>query len=472
MVGRSKLPFSLIRIGYISIIFLFLLFSIFGFYLVNKADHLSGQNLATELQTLIKIRNLAAEDGSTAIAFRSYLITGSVEDLNHRRDGILQFDKDSAALLSEETVHSDIREGVERLKLLRLHSELVGSEMIRLKQKGDNERKIGLLMGTKGSPSRSNVTQEVNILVNRQISYVRKSEASFLESRTKIDYRLVELALISLVLSSFLGWRFSNHLILAFQKMDFANFKLKENEAELKNAIRARDEVVGIISHELKNPLTAMSLNVKLLKKTSASLLKQNPVLDKKLTHIGSSIYRMERLALDLLDITRIEAGHIRLEMNKIDVRDILEDVIETHRALAYDKGLSLDCFIAPTCPPVLCDRDRVIQILSNLVNNAIKCTHTGQVKIIVEPLSRDDILFQVIDTGPGMAEDNLLHVFDRFWQAKEYIPFGTGLGLSITKALVEAQGGRIWITSKMNEGTRFSFTLKRVKNQRQTIAA
>jgi signal transduction histidine kinase len=222
-------------------------------------------------------------------------------------------------------------------------------------------------------------------------------------------------------------------------------------------AIRARDDVLGIVAHDLRSPLNAIT--------TSASLLLRQPTQDEQLRrHLGlirRSSQQMERLIQDLLDVTRIEAGNLVLEQRSEDVAALVKEASDMFDDAAREKQLRLECHVEEDVPAVYADRFRVLQVLSNLLGNALKFTPAGG--MVTLRAARDggpDVRFSVSDSGPGIPEEQRAHIFDRFWQARETAHTGVGLGLSIARAVVEAHGGRIWVDSRPGEGSTFSFTL------------
>jgi signal transduction histidine kinase len=243
-------------------------------------------------------------------------------------------------------------------------------------------------------------------------------------------------------------------------KAQAAQQAAEDMAAVVDKAIKDRDEMIGVISHELKNPLTNMQLSTELLLK----LLPQTPELEKArniIVKINPSIKRMSRLITDLLDVTRIEAKSLKVDM-KINLLDkIMIDLSEFFMPSLNEKSIQLKTNIPSDCVEVLCDEDRTIQILTNLINNSIKFTESGgKINICAKKIG-SMVEITVEDTGKGISEESLTHVFDRFWQEKNTAYIGTGLGLAISKGLVEAQGGKMWVKSLHGSGTTFYFTLK-----------
>ena len=231
-------------------------------------------------------------------------------------------------------------------------------------------------------------------------------------------------------------------------------------KGEAERAVKARDEMVGIISHELKNPLTAIQSGMELMQKT-VSVPPGNPMTLKLIDRINPSIRRMTLLVSDLLDVTRLEAQALKLEPRDADLYEIATEVVRAFEAEAQEKLLELSLGTFPEeARPVRCDPTRTGQILSNLVGNSIKFTNAGGFVRISASKSLDQVEVHVSDSGKGIAKDYLPHVFERFWQSKDSAHQGAGLGLAISKGLVEPQGGRIRVESQPGVGTTFFFTI------------
>jgi signal transduction histidine kinase len=162
----------------------------------------------------------------------------------------------------------------------------------------------------------------------------------------------------------------------------------------------------------------------------------------------------------DLLDVASIEAGRLFVEPRREPVRPIIQEALSACLEPAREKSLRIDHELTVPDIDVVCDRERVLQVLGNLVGNAIKFTPDGGlVHVTVEELD-DEVMFAVRDSGIGVSPKQLPHIFDRFWQATPKARLGSGLGLTIAKGVVEALGGRIWVESRPGEGTTFFFTL------------
>ncbi|WP_257462083.1 PAS domain S-box protein [Archangium lipolyticum] len=227
---------------------------------------------------------------------------------------------------------------------------------------------------------------------------------------------------------------------------------------ESQQATQARDDVLAVVSHDLRNPLNVISLGATYLLKHLPSGTEGNS-WRKQAELMRRSADRAVRLIQDLLEVARIEAGRLVVERNPEDSRRLLDEVIELHRPLAETRGLRLEREVEGALPLVLVDRSRVLQVFSNLIGNALRYTPEGGLITVGARREAGMVRFQVRDTGTGIAPESLPHLFDRYWQAKGSRE-GAGLGLPIAKGIVEAHGGRIQVESQPGRGSTFSFTL------------
>jgi signal transduction histidine kinase len=226
--------------------------------------------------------------------------------------------------------------------------------------------------------------------------------------------------------------------------------------AQAEAGIRAREDILTIVSHDLGSPITAVGTYAELLRKlgNAAGNEKVEKYAQRQLTAIG----RMNRLVEDLLDASRIERGRLTLDKQLVDVADIVEQVVDIMSPSAGRKSQRLDTLVGRFV--VRCDRDRLCQVLCNLVGNAIKFTSEGGTITIGTELRSMEVVLFVRDEGPGIEENDLPHIFDWYWQASGPDGGGLGLGLAIAKGVVLAHGGRIWVDSHPGSGATFSVAL------------
>jgi PAS domain S-box-containing protein len=224
-------------------------------------------------------------------------------------------------------------------------------------------------------------------------------------------------------------------------------------------AVQARDDMMAVVSHDLGNPLSAIRIGTSLLLRTIPRDQMEAGGW-KHLEFIRQSAQQMENLVNDLLDVKRLEAGKVSLQLQDVSVQDVVLRVMDVFQPIADGCSVDLVSKCEAALPRVRGDAQRLEQVLSNLVSNALKFTSAGGRVTVNARSAGDHALVTVVDTGVGIAPDHLPHVFDRFWQGRKQGKKGLGLGLAIAKGLVEAHGGRIWVESVPGEGTTFLFTV------------
>lgn len=225
--------------------------------------------------------------------------------------------------------------------------------------------------------------------------------------------------------------------------------------AEAQSAIRARDEMIAFVSHDLRDPLQTITSATAALR---YALLEENGI--ESVESIALASTQMQLLVQDLLDISRIDAGRLGIEWETTDVADLVREALKLFQPQVECKGLRLEHRVAADLPLITVDRHRIMRALCNLIGNAMKFVSAGG-SITLGATQKDDAVHVwVSDTGPGIAADQQGKVFDRFWSGDRSIGGGTGLGLAVAKAIVEAHGGRIGVSSRVGTGSTFFFTL------------
>ena len=218
-------------------------------------------------------------------------------------------------------------------------------------------------------------------------------------------------------------------------------------------ALRQRDEVLAIVAHDLRNPLSRIQMA------THALSLQLPAEADRKAADIALRAIRgMDRLIQDLLDVGRLEGRGLQLESSPVEIAPLLSDLDEQFRPLAAAAGITFESAADPAAVAVRADRPRLFRVFANLIDNALRVTPAGgRVRITASP-AREFVEFRVEDTGPGIDAEQLPHVFDRFWQGTRERRGSAGLGLAIVKGVVEAHGGRVFVESEPGAGATFRF--------------
>jgi signal transduction histidine kinase len=238
---------------------------------------------------------------------------------------------------------------------------------------------------------------------------------------------------------------------------------LKDANRKLENLDQLKSDFLSTVSHELRTPIAIMREGVSLSMDERVGPL--NVTQRKLLTDTLNNIDRLNRLVTDLLDLSKIEAGKLRLRRTVFDLKQAAQNVLNAYSQQAEKKGIRLDLQSLQAVLPIFADGDKVTQVFDNLMGNALRFTKTGgQIRIILIDRG-DSVECCVSDSGVGISEENAAKLFSKFEQIGRVDGpgyKGTGLGLSICKGLVEKHGGRIWVESQPGAGSKFSFTLKK----------
>ncbi|HEY0251145.1 MAG TPA: GAF domain-containing sensor histidine kinase, partial [Kofleriaceae bacterium] len=226
---------------------------------------------------------------------------------------------------------------------------------------------------------------------------------------------------------------------------------------EAEQATRGREEIISVVSHDLRSPLGAILVG--------ASSLLQGGDLDETLRasivgRIHRQAERMARLLDDLVDFAAIQSGRVALSRSQHPAATILDATNELFAAIADEQGLTFTSRADPALPVIECDSERALQVMANLVSNALKVTPRGGAITIGAQTISDRPVFFVRDTGPGISAEDQPRLFERFWRGETSRYRGSGLGLSIARGIVDAHGGQIWVESTLGMGATFYFSL------------
>lgn len=217
-------------------------------------------------------------------------------------------------------------------------------------------------------------------------------------------------------------------------------------------AIRMRDDVLAIVSHDLRTPLGSVLMQ--------AQILGEQPALRNVSDTIVRSVRRMNRLIADLLDASSVNAGQLALDCAYHPVDEVVLEAAEMFRSQADAHAIHLYEELPAEPVQIYCDRDRMVQVLSNLIGNSIKFTPRGGSIVVAATQTTDGVRFEVRDTGSGIAPENVERLFDRFWRGQAKSDGGAGLGLFIARGIVDAHGSVLTVETALGQGSRFYFTL------------
>ncbi len=235
---------------------------------------------------------------------------------------------------------------------------------------------------------------------------------------------------------------------------------LTEANKKLEEALKIKSAFTSTVSHELRTPLTAIKESIAIVLEGAAGDINKQQM--EFLGMAKNNVDRLTRLINDILDFQKLEAGKMEFKIKENDINNVIEEVYKIMLPLTDKKNLGLILNLANDLPRIQSDRDKLIQVLSNLINNAIKFTEKGSIAITTER-SDNTIKVTVRDTGPGIKKENIPKLFQQFEQLKtggERKTGGTGLGLAISKEIIEANKGKIWVESEFGKGASFIFVL------------
>ncbi|MCD4845520.1 MAG: sensor histidine kinase [Methanosarcinales archaeon] len=266
-----------------------------------------------------------------------------------------------------------------------------------------------------------------------------------------------------IIVSMFSKWNKELEMEVKIKTVDLrrSNIELETANTKLKQLDRLKSEFISMVSHELRTPLTSIKLSLDVLKILPGSK-KDESTRDEMLQIIDRNIDRQNRLIGDLLDISRLETGNLKLNCKAIDLLDVIEESVDSMKKAAEEKGIRIYADMQGDSFPVKADYDRLVQVLVNLINNALKFTREGEISIQAQMMNGHPQI-TVSDTGIGIPHDELDHIFDKFYQVdmgsrREF--GGSGLGLAVCKGIIEQHGGSIRVESEVGKGSKFIILL------------
>ncbi|MBN1191939.1 MAG: PAS domain S-box protein [Dehalococcoidales bacterium] len=253
---------------------------------------------------------------------------------------------------------------------------------------------------------------------------------------------------------------------LAREELEKANRQLTELD-------KLKDNFLSTVSHELRTPLTSIKSFAEILLNYDEDKATQREFLG----IINQESDRLTRLINDFLDLSKIQAGRMQWQTTELSLADAIHSAVTASRPLIQKAGLVFSVEVEPDLPPVMCDKDRLIQVITNLLGNAVKFTpENGKISVragsdrSINGMKGNAITVTVTDTGIGIAPENHQRIFEKFGQVGDVLkdrPKGTGLGLPICKKIIEHYGGQIWVESELGKGTTFLFTLPVIKDKK-----
>ncbi|WP_437318745.1 sensor histidine kinase [Sorangium sp. So ce385] len=378
---------------------------------------------------------------------RGYLVSGNRELLDEAEDAKARFRENIRALRAQPLsptalqLLADLEAEAARFFLLQ-------RELLVARERTDDAGLIARRFDAELRPLRRELYRSIERLVEHKEFAIEAAYAGERAERAELVLRLYGLLVLLASAGLGIAWYFTRRLGNLYHQV-------REAREAARRAVTARDELMGIVAHDLRNPLSAITLKAARLRRAAGS-----EQVRQQAESIENVAKRMEQLIRTMLDAATLEASKFSVTPAPCAVDDLLRETLELFGPLAESKRVRLEQSVSAPGLVIFAERGRVLQVLSNLVGNALKFTPQGGRVILSVDRDSEAARFGVVDSGPGIPREDLTSIFERFWKVEASGERGTGLGLYIAKGIVDAHGGRIWAESEVGRGTRFYVTL------------
>lgn len=246
-------------------------------------------------------------------------------------------------------------------------------------------------------------------------------------------------------------------LVTDITEVKEAELEALSQKDRAERAVKTREEILAVVSHDLKNPLAAVSLSADFLNQVKPL---EWPTVRECGARIQRSVKQMQMLISDLLDFAKMESSSFAVELSDENAQQIITQVVDSFKNLVEQKKMTIRINMPSDIKNVACDGGRIVQVLSNLIGNSLKFSPAGGEIVVAAKDAGQSLMISVADNGPGISAEQLPKVFDRFWQSEKTKKLGSGLGLSIAQGIIFAHNGKIWVESEIGKGTTFFFTI------------
>ena len=389
------------------------------------------------------VQRLQFEAEQVVSTSRGYLLTGDRRARARFAEASIVL-QTSLALLQLRT---DLADDIERVEAVARAYATTAAEAAEIRTM--DARTITSFFESTLLRARERFATELEEFVAREQARFQNASLRARRFATRTQILVILATVLGIGASMFLAW-------VSIRRLSAQYARELAATSAAQRAAAARDEMLAVVSHDLRNPLSAITMGTTLLEETLTE-----PRARKHVAVIGNAAARMRHLIDELLDVAKLESGTFVLNVEPCDAAALLDATVSLFQARAAEAHVSLviEPFEGVT---LVADRERVLQVLSNLVGNAFKFTpRDGRIALAVRDLGAS-VQFRVSDTGRGIAEEHVPHLFDRYWQGRVRGRGSLGLGLYICKQLVEAHHGQIEVESAPGRGSTFSFTLPR----------
>lgn len=434
-----------LTLGFAATVAVTALIAIASTFLLRDALQNKDQIIYDYGQDLILTERLRYLAEKKISLFRGYFLTG----LNDFLSDIPSQQKEFADVIDQlkKTATPAELEELESIRQISFDYDRAVTTMVGRKQAGESLKQLVPDLISVVRPFRKSYEEKLTELVDLESGEldIAKIDSKHITQRSFI--LIAAITAIALALAGALAFVLGRTLTRIYQGA--------------LRATRLREEMLGIVAHDLKNPIASVRMSTQFIKRSLASPKGEN-LLEPALERIDRVTHRMERLIEDLLVVDKIESGIFSLNFKKEDLSSLLSDIADSTKPLADEKNIRFVAEVPSHLGQAVCDRDRLMQVFSNLLGNAIKFTPQSGTVAIEATAFDGEVLVTVKDSGPGIPPEQLPHLFDRHWQAEETSQKGNGLGLYIVQNIVKAHNGEISVTSYPGQNTIFQVQIPR----------
>lgn len=432
VVGHTALLFATLLTGSVAVVAL---------HVANARVETVTRDLSTDMMTVERLRFQSEQLVATS---RGYLLTGDGSTLTRFDDAARRLDTSLAQLRRRPDMARDVDQIEAAMHTyIREAREAAGR-----RTSANNPLAVLPFFEETLQPTRDRFEDAIARFVQREQDDFEGEWRAAHDFSHRTAGMLAVTTAFAIMLGVVLAW-------ISIRKLNAHYAREREATAVARRAAAARDDLLAIVSHDLRTPLATIAMGTTLLDETV-----EGPRPRKHIGAISNAAARMQHLIDELLDVAKLESGTFDLRPEPCDPAALVDTTVSLFSARAIDAQIELVVAADEACP-VVADRERVLQVLSNLVANALKFTPAGgTITIAIRPVG-DAVRFEVRDTGAGIPADQQPHLFDRYWQGARRVG-GVGLGLYICKQLVIAHRGQIGVDSTPGQGSRFWFTLPR----------
>jgi signal transduction histidine kinase len=431
IVGHAALLFMSLVIGTVAVV---------AMRTTSSRLEAVARDLETDMISIYLLRLQAEQLVSTS---RGYLLTGDVEKMQ-------RFDAAAARIettLAEMGKHQDLGPDVTRIRVaVRTYNQAVKNAAQQRIATGDPRMVVSFMESTLG-PAHERFEHEIGRLLDREEDKFERASQGARRFAQRAEGIVAVAIGAAVLLSLSLAWIFIRRLNAQYAR---------EREATeiARRAVAARDELLAVVSHDLRTPLQAVTMGANMLDEVATSAAMRRP-----LAVISAAVERMQHLIDELIDVARLEQHGLELRRERCSGGDLIESAASLFHARAAKAQIEVTCCAdAPTS--LVVDRERILQVLTNLVSNALRYTPSGGKIAMSVEAANEAVKFAVSDTGPGIPEDQVPHLFDRYWQGGVKKRGSLGLGLYICKQIVDAHGGQLGVATELGRGSTFWFML------------